>query len=90
MIIIMKRPRGSEECDAVDANIRAVCRVLKEAGFKSDLSQGVEVHPNPPQAIPDDEQPLTFEQFAALMTAARRVAEAIGRTIERHDDARYI
>ena len=43
MIIVMKRPRSRKECDAVHANIRAVCGVLEEAGFRFDLSQGADL-----------------------------------------------
>ncbi|MDD5110355.1 MAG: 3-deoxy-7-phosphoheptulonate synthase [Patescibacteria group bacterium] len=41
----------------------------------------VEVHPNPPDAISDNEQQLTFEQFGSLMTGVRAVAAAVGRTV---------
>ena len=41
----------------------------------------VEVHPNPPEAISDNEQQLTFEQFGQLMTEVRKVAAAVGRTV---------
>ncbi len=42
----------------------------------------VEVHPDPDRALSDGRQSLTPEGFATLMTAVRRVAEAVGRTVE--------
>jgi len=39
----------------------------------------VEVHPNPSAALSDGPQSLRPEQFAELMRAARRVAQAVGR-----------
>ena len=41
----------------------------------------VEVHPCPKEALSDGAQSLTPEQFSALMTELRKIAEAIGRTI---------
>jgi 3-deoxy-7-phosphoheptulonate synthase len=41
----------------------------------------VEVHPNPEDAFSDGDQSLLPEKFKALMQAASRVTEAVGRTI---------
>lgn len=41
----------------------------------------VEFHPNPMAALSDADQQLDSEQLAQLMAAARRVAEAVGRTL---------
>lgn len=42
----------------------------------------IEVHPNPPTALSDADQQLTFEQFRDLMDQAARVALACNRTIK--------
>ncbi|MGC2207782.1 MAG: 3-deoxy-7-phosphoheptulonate synthase [Candidatus Dormiibacterota bacterium] len=41
----------------------------------------VEVHPNPKDALSDGPQSLSPKAFADMMTAARKVAEAVGRVI---------
>ncbi len=41
----------------------------------------VEVHPNPSAALSDGPQSLKPEQFAELVQAARKVAQAIGRDV---------
>lgn len=41
----------------------------------------IEVHPEPEQAISDGDQSLTFEEFEALMSGLRPVAEAVGRSL---------
>lgn len=41
----------------------------------------VETHPNPPEALSDGPQSLTFDGFRDMMTQVRRVAEALGRTV---------
>ena len=41
----------------------------------------IEVHPDPPNALSDGLQSLTFSDFARLMTELRAIAEAIGRSI---------
>ncbi len=41
----------------------------------------LEVHPNPETALSDGYQSLTFQQFAAAMETARRVADAVGRAL---------
>jgi len=41
----------------------------------------VEVHPNPDRALSDGAQSLYPDQFGALVTELRAIAEAIGRTI---------
>ncbi len=41
----------------------------------------VETHPNPPEALSDGPQSLYLDGFADLMDRARRVAEAVGRTL---------
>ena len=50
----------------------------------------VEVHPRPASALSDGDQSLDYEQFGTLMAICRRVAEAIGKPLERtarHADA---
>jgi 3-deoxy-7-phosphoheptulonate synthase len=39
----------------------------------------IEVHPQPEQAVSDAQQQLTPNEFAALMTSLRPIAEAVGR-----------
>jgi 3-deoxy-7-phosphoheptulonate synthase len=41
----------------------------------------IEMHPDPDKALCDGRQSLPPEQFAALMTQADKIAQAIGRTI---------
>ncbi|TSC77324.1 MAG: 3-deoxy-7-phosphoheptulonate synthase [Parcubacteria group bacterium Gr01-1014_31] len=41
----------------------------------------VEVHPDPANAISDNEQQLTFAQFGVLMRGVKAVAAAVGRTV---------
>jgi len=47
----------------------------------------VEVHPNPPDAWCDADQALTPQEFAALMAKLDAVARAVGRTMDRRQDA---
>jgi 3-deoxy-7-phosphoheptulonate synthase len=42
----------------------------------------VEVHPDPDRAMSDGRQSLTPEGFAAMMGVVRRVAAAVGRTVD--------
>ncbi len=42
----------------------------------------VEVHPHPSQALSDGEQALPLEQLPQLVEAARRIAAALGRTVQ--------
>ncbi|MCS7239153.1 MAG: 3-deoxy-7-phosphoheptulonate synthase [Thermoguttaceae bacterium] len=42
----------------------------------------IEVHPDPEHALSDGFQSLTFQQFEELMALCRRVAEAVGKTLE--------
>ncbi|RMG02824.1 MAG: 3-deoxy-7-phosphoheptulonate synthase [Planctomycetota bacterium] len=42
----------------------------------------IEVHPQPETALSDGFQSLTFEQFEETMDLVRRVAEAVGKTLE--------
>jgi len=44
----------------------------------------VEVHPNPPEAWCDADQALTPAEFAVLMGKLDAVAQAVGRTLDRH------
>ncbi|MGW8257558.1 MAG: 3-deoxy-7-phosphoheptulonate synthase [Thermoguttaceae bacterium] len=44
----------------------------------------IEVHPDPETALSDGFQTLNFQQFEELMTLCRRVAEAVGKKIERN------
>jgi 3-deoxy-7-phosphoheptulonate synthase len=41
----------------------------------------VEVHPNPKEALSDGPQSLSPKAFAEMMSAARKVAEAVGRVV---------
>ncbi|MFZ0995245.1 MAG: 3-deoxy-7-phosphoheptulonate synthase [Candidatus Dormiibacterota bacterium] len=41
----------------------------------------VEVHPNPKEALSDGPQSLSPKAFAEMMSAARKVAEAVGRVL---------
>jgi 3-deoxy-7-phosphoheptulonate synthase len=41
----------------------------------------IEVHPNPAEAYSDGPQSLKFENFAKLMTAVKKVSEAVGRSL---------
>lgn len=41
----------------------------------------VEVHPNPRKALSDAAQQLTFEQFDAMFSKTRVVAQAVGRSL---------
>ncbi len=41
----------------------------------------IEVHPDPPNALSDGLQSLTFSDFSRLMAECRLIAEAIGRTL---------
>ena len=41
----------------------------------------IEVHPHPEQALSDGAQSLKPERFAQLVHEARRIAEAVGRTV---------
>ena len=45
----------------------------------------VEVHPDPESALSDGYQSLNFQQFEDLMALCRRVAEAVGKRIESHE-----
>lgn len=42
----------------------------------------IEVHNNPAEALSDGMQSLTFDQFSELILQARKVADAIGRSIK--------
>ncbi|MCX7937805.1 MAG: N-acetylneuraminate synthase family protein, partial [Thermoflexales bacterium] len=42
----------------------------------------VEVHPHPSQALSDGEQALPLERLPQLVEAARRIAAALGRTVQ--------
>ncbi len=62
-------------------------REYVEAMSKAAIAAGadgllVEVHPNPEKALSDGEQSLHPEEFAALMQRLRRIAEAVGKTVE--------
>ena len=47
----------------------------------------VEVHPNPPEAWCDADQALTPSEFLSLMERLDAVAQAMGRTLDRHANA---
>ncbi len=52
----------------------------------------VEVHPDPPRALSDGPQSLTFDGFSEMMRQLRRIAEAIGRPMREavsHPAARH-
>ena len=42
----------------------------------------IEVHPNPAEAYSDGPQSLKFDNFAKLMGSVRKVAEAVGRSLD--------
>ncbi|GAC1330316.1 MAG: 3-deoxy-7-phosphoheptulonate synthase [Candidatus Dormibacteria bacterium] len=42
----------------------------------------IEVHPNPAEAYSDGPQSLKLENFARLMVSVRKVAEAVGRSLD--------
>jgi len=50
--------------------IPALCRAAKAVGAHGII---VEVHPNPPEALSDREQALTFEQFADVVEELGRI-----------------
>ncbi|MGA7086788.1 MAG: 3-deoxy-7-phosphoheptulonate synthase [Candidatus Dormiibacterota bacterium] len=58
--------------------VRAIGLAAVAAGADGLL---VEVHPNPKDALSDGPQSLSPKAFAEMMTAARKVAEAVGRVI---------
>ncbi|MGB6772721.1 MAG: 3-deoxy-7-phosphoheptulonate synthase [Candidatus Dormiibacterota bacterium] len=58
--------------------VRAIGLAAVAAGADGLL---VEVHPNPKDALSDGPQSLSPKAFADMMTAARKVAEAVGRVI---------
>ncbi len=43
----------------------------------------LEVHPSPDHALSDGAQSLTFDMFASLMANVTKVAEAVGKRMER-------
>jgi len=55
-----------------------VARAAVAAGADAVI---VEVHPDPPKALKDGPQSLTFDDFQALMGDLRAVAVALGRTL---------
>ncbi len=42
----------------------------------------VEVHPNPDEALSDGEQSLTFEQFADMASAVKKIHEEVRTLIK--------
>jgi len=58
--------------------VRPVARAAVAAGADAVI---VEVHPDPPKALKDGPQSLTFDDFQALMGDLRAVAVALGRTL---------
>ncbi|MCA9072190.1 MAG: N-acetylneuraminate synthase family protein, partial [Planctomycetaceae bacterium] len=60
-----------------------MCRAAVAAGCDGVI---VEVHPNPSQALSDGAQSLTPEVFAETMTQCRRIAEAVGKTLDAPED----
>jgi 3-deoxy-7-phosphoheptulonate synthase len=42
----------------------------------------IEVHPEPDRALSDGAQSLNFEAFECLLSALRRLAEPLGKTID--------
>jgi len=58
--------------------VRAIGLAAVAAGADGLL---VEVHPNPKDALSDGPQSLSPKAFAEMMTAARKVAEAVGRVV---------
>jgi 3-deoxy-7-phosphoheptulonate synthase len=62
------------------ALVAPMCLAAIAAGADGLL---VEVHPTPETALCDGGQSLTVEEFATCMTAVRRVAAAVGRSVPR-------
>ena len=58
--------------------VEAMARAAVAAGADGLL---IEVHPRPAEALSDGPQSLKPERFAQLMSAVRRVAEAVGREV---------
>ena len=59
--------------------VPALARAAVAAGADGLM---VEVHPDPDRALSDGRQSLTIEGFAELMVSVRRVATAVGRTVD--------
>jgi len=59
--------------------VEPVCRGMVAAGADGVI---LEVHPDPPHALCDGAQSLTFDQFGAVMANLSRIAHAIGKRIE--------
>ncbi len=59
--------------------VEAMSRAAVAAGADGLL---IEVHPSPEKALSDGEQSLRPEDFARLMDSVRRVAEAVGKTVQ--------
>lgn len=58
--------------------VAPVARAAVAAGADAVI---VEVHPDPPRALKDGPQSLTFEDFRALMRDLRAMASALGRAV---------
>jgi 3-deoxy-7-phosphoheptulonate synthase len=56
-----------------------MCRAAVAVGCDGLL---LEVHPNPSKAMSDGAQTVTPQAFAELMAECRRVAAAVGKTID--------
>ena len=59
--------------------ILPMCRAAKAAGAHGII---VEVHPNPPEALSDKEQALTFDDFREIVTELDRVPVFSGAPVE--------
>ncbi len=59
--------------------VRALSLAAVAAGADGLL---VETHPDPSRALVDGAQSLDFDNFKKLMTAVRKVAKAVGRTLQ--------
>ena len=60
-----------------------MCKAAVAAGCDGLL---LEVHPDPSQAMSDGAQTLTPAVFAETMTQCRRIAEAVGKTLDSLED----
>lgn len=60
------------------AYVADMCRASVAAGADGII---IEVHPDPPRALSDGQQSLTFDAFAELMVSLRPLAAAMKRTM---------
>jgi 3-deoxy-7-phosphoheptulonate synthase len=71
--VVVDPSHGTGKSHLVDS----MCRAAVAAGADGLI---VEVHPDPEHALTDGAQSLTPQQFAQMMGATRRIAEAVDRS----------